>query len=206
MKKLTALVLATVMAMTLASPAFAADGVKETTLDGYDKTQNVKWQATLAGSSDIISVTIPTEIVFNISTDATDGSFGNLLSGTGTITNNSSEKKIRVEVTTVLDDENNPLLDGAAVDLYLAPTGINTEAVGAKDKLKKYSLADKKDSVLVGGTEEGNILLADEIATNGGKSDVKVYGLKSAAGGALPSVESVTITTTLKVSVPTAAA
>uniref|UniRef100_UPI0031B7F2B9 hypothetical protein n=1 Tax=Anaerolentibacter hominis TaxID=3079009 RepID=UPI0031B7F2B9 len=166
--------------MSMGSTVFAKDvtdkSTTEVTKDGTSNDMTLKGTVGEPGA-DLISVVLPSSINFQIGTDDA-GKFKNLITSTGTITNNSTIG-VKIELAEVKD--NGGLL--GLVDLALAP----------KDE----------DSATVMTTYKLSAPLATpvELATNlekDGTLSLKVFGQKNDADGEIAAGE-YNVVTTLKV-------
>lgn len=208
-KQILSLILALAMVLSMSVCAFAAD---ENTITSKNGTADVPLKGEILDNKDValISVVVPTAIEFQIGTEQVGGTeytankigegaaigsqgvgrkFVQLVSGTGTVTNNTESKNIKLEVSNVTDDASNPLL--SKVNLALAPASI-TDAATA---MATYKLtAGASNTVLAASMSKGQTL------------DLKVFGTagEGTSGGINYPVNlpdgTATVTVTLKVS------
>lgn len=209
-KQILSLILALAMVLSMSVCAFAAAPNEITQRDG---TADVPLKGEVLDNSlvALISVVVPTDICFQIGTEQVGSSeytadkigtsanigaagvgrkFVQLVSGTGTVTNNTVGNDIKVEISNVVDDASYNLLD--KVELALAPA--NT--ADATTALASYKL----------NAGAANTILSSRMS-NGDTLDLKVFGQggKGTVGGVsydvnLPDCSAATVTVTLKVS------
>lgn len=181
-KQILSLILALAMVLSMSVCAFAAD---ENTITKKDGTAEVPLNGEIMDNKDIalISVVVPTSIDFQIGTEAMAGvtditvakigendsnnltvgtsgrKFVQLVSGTGTVTNNTQGNAIKLEISKVADDASNPLL--SKVNLALAPAS----TADAATAMASYKLT----------AGDSSIVLSNSMAT-GDTLDLKVFG------------------------------
>lgn len=210
MKKVISMLLIVAMMMSLSVCAFAADTTTVEAL-GKDNTVTGSSDVTFTGkvqeASVLLSVVMPTTIEFTVATKNYEGTdklaaskgtlsvapsavsgkvFNALMSGEGTVTNNSNVA-IDLEITNVTEDSN--LL--SQIDFAVKSSSMTASAALA-------------NPLSVGSA---NIALASAIAAAGGTTTLKAVGQAATATHSGTNYEvsvvdgTYTITTTLKVSV-----
>lgn len=168
-KQILSLILVLAMVMTMSVTAFATD------INGDGDTADVKLMGEIMDDADVclISVVVPTSINFQVGTKSTSNSanqinnpsvsaggreFVRLVSGTGTVTNNTEGKAIKLDITNVSQSGDGNLLDL----MYLAVAEATTDQVSAmNNKLTDGAV---------------NINLSNSIAGDGGTLKLKVFG------------------------------
>lgn len=209
MKKNLSMILALVMALSVSTSAFAADQTITEMGGGTTAQGNIDLNGTITDQAILISVTMPTSMVFTIGTEAATGQvvtnpdsptattpgtddkvFSTLITGTGTITNRSN-KPIAVDIVNVTDSYN--LLKRVDLALIAGPD---------------VSISTAMTKKLVAGA--GKTALVGLMGANGSTLDLKIYGRAKTANVSgteypitLPTSSAV-VTTTLKVTAVTA--
>lgn len=203
MKKTMSMLLVVAMILSLSVCAFATDGGKTdiTTVEIDNGTANVDLKGEITDSPSLISVVIPAAIEFTVVTEEYSGSDKVYEDMTGTtevssdkkvfksfvsasnaaVTNNSTDKAVKVVVTGVSDSQYGLL---KKLDMTLA---------GTETAIKLNSFSTDNDNVI-----------SNSIAANGGSCVLKLTGtegkVKSGAGKIQLPDGNATVTVVLKVS------
>ena len=160
-KKITAVVLACAMAVSMGMAASAAD------VNANQGTGDVALEGNITYNPELISVAMPANINFEVGLKKTGedmGKFDKVISGAGNITNNSN-CDVNIRLAKVVDDKGFSALN--KMDLFM-------EKADTTDLTGKTALAEGSPD-----RDMGNVL------ANGGVMSLKVFGQANAADAKL---------------------
>ncbi|MBS5064230.1 MAG: hypothetical protein KHZ58_10680 [Hungatella hathewayi] len=127
---------------------------------------------------DIISVVMPSDIVFNIECDKDDGAISKIQSGVGEIRNNSNQN-MDLSVIAVQDDSNG---DGSTflqtVNLYLAEDNKTLDEIKALSEAKLESGAQNKKITTLQRSSSQQIRLYGEAASDTSRLQKERYTIQ----------------------------
>ncbi|WP_343207988.1 hypothetical protein [Anaerolentibacter hominis] len=196
-KKLLALALAAVLTLNMGVVAMAAGDTQSVNGTG-DQGGDIQLEAAVLQGADLIQVVMPTKINFNINTDSSTY-FDELISGRGTITNNST-KAVKVEIVGVQDSGVSTLLTKAKIALAPSDNAYVNDSMTNKEKGEAVLAGSSPSYKLTTSVSPtASITLFDSLPTRASKS-IEVFGTEETATTAIDAA-SYTVVTTLKISI-----